>query len=570
VIVDGTMEFRILGPLEAVDGSGRPLRFGGAKQRALLTALLLTPNRAVSADRLTDALWPGGSSRAGANALQYHVSQLRKLLGEEGAIVTDELGYAIRIDTGQIDLFRFERLVCEAEEGDAATARRLLVEALGLWRGDPLPDLADDPSARAEIERLRAARLAALELRMEADLALGRHAQLVPELRVLVHEHPLHERFAAALMRTLYAGGRQADALEVYRATRQRFVDELGMEPSPALRDLEQAILRHDPGLDRRFELDSGFDPGADPRANPASARRVERRSIIVLVGDERRLADLVDLAAPLATRPPRELILAQLVSGEAELAPAVASLAAQRERLAGRGVEARVAAYTASEAEVGGEAVRLAGEHDADLIVAEAPATLAAGALGEPAATLLERAPCDVGLLTVGVGAAGGPVVTPFGGADHDWSAIELAAWLAASLGTGLRLLGTQADPALGRRDASRLLARASLLVQQVVGIVTEPVFIEPGEDGVVTAAAGARVLVIGLSERWRTEGIGPIRLAISAAAEAPVLFVRHGSRDSELGPMPTFTRFTWTRGAPSATPGPASAPRDVEAPIT
>jgi hypothetical protein len=153
------------------------------------------------------------------------------------------------------------------------------------------------------------------------------------------------------------------------------------------------------------------------------------------------------------------------------------------------------------------------------------------------------------VALLTAGTGAAGGPIVTPFGGAEHDWSAIELAAWLAAALDTSLRLLGTEADPALGRRDASRLLGRASLLVQQVIGIVTEPVLIPPGDRGVVQAAAGARLLVIGLSDRWRTEGVGPTRLAIATAADAPVLFVRRGLRPGGLAPPHTLTRFTWTR---------------------
>ena len=155
---------------------------------------------------------------------------------------------------------------------------------------------------------------------------------------------------------------------------------------------------------------------------------------------------------------------------------------------------------------------------------------------------------PCDVGLLTAGTGAALGPVVTPFGGAEHDWSAIELAAWLASALGTTLRLLGTEADPALGRRDASKLLARASLLVQQIVGIVTEPRLIEPGDAGVVEAAKDARVLVVGLSDRWRTEGVGPTRLAIATDVDAPVLFVRRGLRPGGLAPPHTLTRFTWT----------------------
>ena len=140
-------------------------------------------------------------------------------------------------------------------------------------------------------------------------------------------------------------------------------------------------------------------------------------------------------------------------------------------------------------------------------------------------------------------------PIVTPFGGAEHDWSAIELAAWLALSLGTTLRLLGTEADPASGRRDASRLLARASLLVQQVVGIVTEPLLIPPGDAGDVEAAADARMLVVGLSERWREEGIGAVRGAVARAARAPLLFVRSGSHPRGVSPPQTMTRFTWTQ---------------------
>ena len=137
---------------------------------------------------------------------------------------------------------------------------------------------------------------------------------------------------------------------------------------------------------------------------------------------------------------------------------------------------------------------------------------------------------------------------MAPFAGVEHDWSAIEVAAWLAGALGTTLRLVGTEADPALGRRDASRLLARASLLVQQVVGIVTEPVLVPAGEDGVLDAARDARLLVVGLSDRWRTEGIGRVRLAVAAGADVPTLFVRRGLRPSGVAPNETLTRFTWT----------------------
>jgi DNA-binding SARP family transcriptional activator len=524
------MEFRILGPLEVVD-RGHTLALGGPKQRALLAALLLTPNRAVSADRLIEVLWPTGPPAAAANALQFHVSQLRKLLGDSAVLVTQEPGYLVQIGPDQLDVLRFERLIAEAEGADPARAGRLLREALGLWRGEPLPDLADDATSQAETRRLQAAYLTVLELRIEADLALGRYVQLVPELEALVRANPLHERLAATLMQALYGAGRQAEALEVYRTARQTFVAELGIEPSPALRELQSAILRHD------LEL--------APEPHAASLR-----AIAVLAGDERRLGDLLAIAEPLASRPRRELILARFMSDHHELAASTAVLVAQRDMLAARAVACRVVAYTSSEP--GAEAALLAAEQPVDLVLAEAPPELLdRGRLSEPLSDLLEQASCEVGLLTTGAGAAGGPIVAPFGGAGHDWSAIELAAWLAAALDTSLRLLGTEADPALGRRDASRLLARASLLVQQVVGIATEPVLIPPGDEGVVQASADARLLVIGLSERWRAEGIGSTRLAIATATGTPVLFVRHGSRPAGLGPPGTLTRFTWTRGS-------------------
>ena len=498
------MEFRILGPLEVVD-RGRAVPLGAPKQRALLAALLLNPNRVVSTDRLIDALWPTRPPAAAANALQFHVSQLRKLLGDGAVVVTQEPGYLIEVDAEQLDLLRFERLVAEAEGAEAPGASRLLTEALGLWRGMPLADLSDDAASRSEIHRLEASRLAALELRIEADLTLGRYSRLVPELEALVHEHPLHERFGGALMQALYGVGRQADALDVYRRTRQAFVAELGIEPSPGLRELEQAILRQD------LEL-----------APVPDRRERGMRSILVVAGERHHVGDLLAIAAPLSKHSRRELILARLTTNDYDLAAATAELTERRDELAASGVPCRVAAYTTSAK--GAEAARLATEQLVDLVLAEAPPELLSGGpLAEPLGDLLELAPCDVGLLAGGAAADGGPVVTPFGGAEHDWSAIELAAGLAASLDTSLRLLGTDADPALRRRDASRLLARASLLVQQVVGIVTEPVRIAPGDRGVLEASAGARVLVLGLSERWRDEGIGSVRQAIAAAADAP-----------------------------------------------
>lgn len=312
------------------------------------------------------------------------------------------------------------------------------------------------------------------------------------------------------------------------------FDAELGIEPSPFLRGLELGILPQDP------ELACG---------HPASG---SVHSILVLAGEESRIADLLAIAEALCRGSGRELILVRFVADAEELAPAMALLGGHRDAVTEQGIFCRVAAYTAAEA--GREAALLAAEGAADLVLAEASQDLLDdGPLAEPFASLLDRTPCDVGLFTAGTGAADGPVVTPFGGAEHDWSSIELAAWLASSLGTTRRLLGTEAAPALGRRDASRLLARASLLVQQVVGIVTEPRLIQPGDSGVIEAAADARVLVVGLSERWREEGIGAVRAAV-ANAPAPVLFVRAGLGARGLAPTQTMTRFTWTQAATTA----------------
>jgi hypothetical protein len=333
-------------------------------------------------------------------------------------------------------------------------------------------------------------------------------------------------------MLALYRSGRQAEALDLYREGRRLLVDELGIEPGLELQELEKAILSHDP------ELSS---PG------PAATTPAQRRAIVVVAGDAGELDELLPIAEPLARQPPRELILTRLLRERDDVAPATAELAEARSALAERGVAARVAAYTSTEP--GCDAALLATEHKAELLLVPAPPVLLQhGQLDDNLTEILERAPCDVALLAAGAGAVTGPVVTPFGGVEHDWSAIEVAAWIARSLGTTLRLLGTEADLARGRRDASRLLGRASLMIQEVVGIVTEPVLIPAGAEGVVRAAQDARLLVVGLSDRWRTEGIGPARVSVAAAVHVPTLFVRRGLRPSGIAPQETFTRFTWT----------------------
>src|SRR5262245_22406686 len=307
------MEFRILGPLEVAD-RGVSLELGGARQRAVLALLLTRPNEVVSTDRLIDELWGREPPRTALNTVQYYVSQLRKLLGAR-RIVTRPPGYAIQVERGELDLERFERLL---ERGDAEA----LHEALALWRGPALADFAYESFAADEIARLEGLRILALEKRIDADLELGRHAELVGELERLVAQHPLRERLRGQLMLTLYRSGRQAEALAV--------------------------------------------------------------------------------------------------------------------------------------------DASR--------------------------------------------------PVVVPFGGFEHDCSAVEIAGWLARSLGATLRLAGT--EDVGERRDASRLLARASLVVQAALGILAEPTLVPAGAEGVVEAADAASLLVLGLSERWaggRPQRAGP-----------------------------------------------------------
>jgi DNA-binding SARP family transcriptional activator len=531
------VEFRILGQLEIVD-QGRALPLGGARQRTLLALLLLRANEVVSADRLIDGLWGARPPQGAANALQYHVSQLRKTLAPYEAIITQEPGYVIRVGPAEFDLLLFERLVREAHDAAPERAAQALREALRLWRGPPLADLATGSFAQVEIARLEELRLEALERRLDADLALGRHAGLVGEVQSLVRDHPLRERLRGVLMQALYGAGRQAEALEVYRETRRLLVNELGIEPSPALRELEQAILRHDPALAPRNMLEV-------PRP----------RAIMVAASDPSRLDDLLAIAVPLARRSARELILARFLHDHGALAVASSELATLRDTLAREGVGSRVATHTTDAP--GQDAVRLATEQDVDLILLDAaPGLLQSGLPDSDLAAVLERAPCDVGVL-VGGDMGVGPVVTPFGGVEHDWAAIEVAAWLAQALGTTLRLLGTEANPAIERRDASRLLSRASLLVQQVVGIVTEPVLVRTGEAGVLEASRDAGLLVVGLSDRWRTEGIGQSRLAVAVGAEVPTLFVRRGLRSGAVAPSETMTRFGWTLAGEGSPPG-------------
>jgi DNA-binding SARP family transcriptional activator/DNA-binding beta-propeller fold protein YncE len=274
------LEFRVLGPLEArSEGEGLPL--GGPKQRALLAVLLLHANEVVSRDRLIDGVWGERPPSTIGAVLNVYLSKLRKLLGTAGsdaALVTQPHGYMLRIEPEQLDLCRFERLVREGREalgaGNPEGAAARLAEALALWRGPPLADLAYMPFAAARIGHLDDLRFCAREDRIEADLALGRHLDLVPELESLVAEYPLRERPRAQLMIALYRTGRQSEALQVYREARRRFAEELGIDPGPELQSLEKAILVQDPAL----------APPTRPAASLSPAKRRTRRRVAALV----------------------------------------------------------------------------------------------------------------------------------------------------------------------------------------------------------------------------------------------------------------------------------------------
>jgi DNA-binding SARP family transcriptional activator len=523
------LEFRILGPLEAVGDRG-PIRLGGPRQRATLAILLLHANRVVSIERLADDLYAGSPPVTAVTQVQRQVSELRKALGSDRVIETRAPGYVLRLFPDQLDLDRFEQQSAAGADalgrGEPEPASELLAAALALWRGSPFADLADEHFARAAVERLDEIRLAALEHRVDADLALGRHTDLVGELEQLVSEHPYREPFQRQLMLALYRSGRQAEALDAYRRTRQTLTEELGLEPTPALRELERAILVQDVSL--------GAGPG--PTTN---------RAMLIVASDDDRLADLLAICEPLARRPGHELILARLLRDARDLQSTGSVLNARRASLE---VPARTAVFTT--ADPAADMVRLITNHDVELAMLQAPSDIDAVPLPLELAAVLERSPSDVAVLA---GSLDGPITgadvyVPFAGGEHDWAALELAAWLCTSEGARMTLLGTKADRSPAARDASRLLADASLAVQRVIGIETESLLVDLAEDALAEAVKPAALVVMGISPRWRAEGIGAARRTLVDAGGPPAVLVHRGPRPGALAPRGSDTRFTWS----------------------
>jgi DNA-binding SARP family transcriptional activator len=485
-------ELRLLGSLEFGD-----VILPGGKPRALLARLGLDAGRVVAADALIQALWGEHPPPSSHKVLQAHVSTLRKALGS-AAIETRSPGYVLRV--ARTDLARFESLADSAHrESDAGKRARLYRDALSLWRGPALDEFRREPFAFAAARRLAELRLEALGQRIEAELELGEHERLVGELQALVEQEPLREQPRRQLMLALYRCGRQAEALASYREGRSLLVDQLGIEPSPRLQELERAILRQ------------------DARLVSASSRPPVRGPIIC---DNVSLTPLVEALCSDG----RELVLISLAADPSELPERTAAL--ERARTAA-GVAVRVAAFTS--ADRAADLVRLAEEQDAELLVVD---TLPAG--------LLAAAPCDVAFVPGERTFAAGPVLVPFGGGRQEWAALELGAWLARAHDAPLKLLGIEANG--DRRDASRMLASASLALQRFTGTAAEPVIVAPGVEGIL--AERGSVIVVSLPDA----GLDEARSALVERARVPVVLVHGGLRPGGLAPGVTLTRFNWS----------------------
>lgn len=304
------LEFRILGPLEVVR-DGEPIRSGGRKQRTLLAYLVLHANETVSNRQLVDALWGDEPPNTATKTIHVYVSQVRRTLegGEasDAPLVTEGAGYALRIPQDRIDLVRFEatlkRARADAERGAVEDAAAGLRAALAMWRGPALGELSDEPGLRTEAARLDEMRRAAMEELFDLELALGRQAELIGELRSFVREDPLRERPRAQLMLALYQQGRQADALELYEQTRRLLSDELGIDPGRDLQALHEQILRQDPALDPPRRRGHPLPPRA-VRGGPSGQRRASSRWRVIAA---RAVAAVAALSAVAFWAWPRE-----------------------------------------------------------------------------------------------------------------------------------------------------------------------------------------------------------------------------------------------------------------------
>lgn len=518
------LRFRVLGPFEVLDAQG-PLVLGSARRRALLALLTLNAGRVVSAERLVDALWGDSPPRTAVHVLQVYVSDLRRALPPE-VLVTVAPGYALRVAEDALDLVEFERLVARGRSsltaGDTVSASESLRQALALWRGPVLEDLADEGFVKVEARRLEELRLAAIELDAEAALARGDDPDLVAHLLTLVAEHPFRERPHALLMRALAASGRQAEALDVFATVRARLTDELGIEPGSELRAAQTAVLRQ------------------ESSAGPAAPIPVG--SVVAVATDPARLAAIARAARLPAEAAGREIVLAAVLHSSTT-APGDVTSAATQAQEAQRSVPGpgRSAAFRSRVPAA--DIASLAAEHNADLVVLDAAGMIGRhGDLTDWVVAALSDITADVALLPGDAPLAGLGFGVPFGGSEHDWAATEFAALLARAAGVSLRVIGSLTDD----DDASRLVARAGLAVQRAIGIAVDPVLAQPNVVGLLDALEGVNA-VIGVSERWRSEGLGSFRQQL-VAAKPGTLVLRRGLRPSLLAAPAAGTRFAWS----------------------
>ena len=285
------MRIRLLGPVEVLGKDGEPIALAGARERVLVATLALGANRSLSTNRLVDALWGDEPPATAANALQVHISKLRKKLatiGSPQALESGGGGYLLHSEPGEVDSATFEELVNLAS-GTPAEVAAQLGEALALWRGPALADVDSDLLA-GERTRLEELRLLALERRIDAELRLGRHCELIGELEALVHAEPFRDGPRRQLMTALYRSGRQADALATYGEARQLLGEELGIDPGPELQALELAILRQDPGLEPPLTV-GGTAPTAGPPTGTLTFLNLERCVLVTDVVGSTQLA---------------------------------------------------------------------------------------------------------------------------------------------------------------------------------------------------------------------------------------------------------------------------------------
>ena len=460
------LEFRLLGPLEVVGGDG-PIALGGPKQRATLAILLLGANRVVPVERLADDLYHGAAPVTAVTQVQRQVSELRRLLGAP-AIETRPPGYILRLAPEQLDLHRFERLTERAAQAQARERAAGRPTCCGRRSGSgAAPRSPTSPTSRSPRPRSSGSRSSGSRRSSDGSTPTSLSAATrssSASWRSSSRAHPFGERFTRQLMLALYRSGRQAEALTVYRATREALVEEFGIEPTP-LAAPARAGDPHPGSVARPRRA----RPGGD---GPAAA------PVLVLPSEERAVDGLLGLAAPLARCTP-------VSSSSRVCSPTATTSRLPRRRLNARrealDLDVRTAAFTTSA--WADDAVRLASTYDVALVLLDAPSNVDAAQLPGDVAALLERSAADVGLLAGPApdGTRGEGVFVPFGGGEHDWAALELGAWLASATDLPLRLVGTKADASRGRRDASRLLADASLAVQRVVGVAAEPLLAEP-----------------------------------------------------------------------------------------